>query len=125
MAREVRTFEATIPAGTAEAAPVTVNLPMPARVVRSVRVRMPSGFRGQVGWALGAAGQRVIPWGGSGWIVGDDEVIDWTLEDAITSGAWQLQGYNVGAFDHTVYVTFSLDTVGSPDTTLSLGPLPL
>lgn len=109
MASEVRSFAATIPAGTLVAAPVTVDLAMPARIVRSVRVRTPPGPAGTVGWALGAAGQRVLPWGANQWIVADDEVIEWTLTDQITSGAWQLQGYNTGVYAHTLYVTFSLD----------------
>jgi hypothetical protein len=82
---------------------------MPARIVRRVRVRVPPGPAGLLGWALGAAGQRVLPWGDQQYMVMDDESITWDLEGQITSGAWQLQAYNTGLYDHTVYVTFELD----------------
>ncbi len=109
MAAEVRSFAVSVPAGTAKATPQVSALDMPARIVRSVRVRVPPGPAGTVGWALGAAGQRVLPWGADQWIVADDEAIEWPLEGQISSGAWQLQAYNTGVFAHTLYVTFQLD----------------
>lgn len=112
MATEVRSFAATLPAGTLDSAPATIELAMPARIVSGVRVRIPPGPSGAVGWALGSAGVRVLPWGDQQWIVGDDEVIEAPLTGQITSGAWQLIGYNTGLFDHTIYVTFLLDPVG-------------
>lgn len=116
MAREVRSFAVQVPAGTAQATPQVTDLDMPPRIVRSVRVRIPRGPNGLVGWALGAAGVRVLPFGADEWIVADDEVIEWPLDGQIDSGAWQLQAYNTGTFAHTLYLTFLLDpplTVGS------------
>ena len=109
MAFEYRTFAVAIPAGTAIAAPQITNLAMPARIVRAVRIRIPPGPNGQVGFALGAAGVRIIPYGANQWLVGNDEIIDWPLEGQISSGAWQFQGYNLGANVHTIYVSFALD----------------
>jgi hypothetical protein len=109
VAREVRNFSVTVPAGTQSSSPQVTALTMPARIVRKVRVRVPPGPAGLVGWALGAAGQRVLPWGAGEWIVADNEVIEWELEDQIESGAWQLQAYNTGVYDHTLYVTFLTD----------------
>jgi len=109
VAAEVRTFAVTVPPGTAIAAPQVTALTMPARIVRSVRVRVPPGPSGTVGWALGSAGERVLPWGPNQWIVADDEAIEWDLAGQITSGRWQLQAYNLGVFSHTLYVTFQLD----------------
>jgi hypothetical protein len=112
MAREVRTYAVTVAAGGSAGAPVTTDLDMPARIVQRIRVRVPPGPSGEVGFALGSAGQRVIPWGGETWLVADDESLDWTPVDAISSGAWQLIAYNTGTYDHTVYVTFDLDPPG-------------
>jgi len=109
MAAEVRTFAVTIPAGTAIAAPQVTALRMPARIVRAIRVRVPPGPAGEVGWAVGAAGVRVLPWGAGEWIIANDEAIEWPLDGQITSGAWQLQAYNTGAYPHTLYLTFQLD----------------
>lgn len=112
MAAEVRNFAVTVPAGTAIASPQVTALAMPARIVRSIRLRIPPGPSGQVGFALGSAGTPVIPWGAGQWLVGDDEVIEWALEDQITSGAWELRAYNLGVFDHTLYVAFLVDIPG-------------
>lgn len=109
MAAEVRTFAVSVPAGTSQAAPQVTALTMPARVVRSVRFRIPPGPAGVLGFALAAAGVSVVPWNAGAWLVGDNEVIDWPLEGQITSGAWQLRAYNSGVYAHTVYVSFLLD----------------
>lgn len=125
MAREVRNFAVEVPSGTAKATPQVTDLAMPARLVRRVRVRIPPGPSGLVGWALGAAGERVLPWGANEWIVADDEVIEWELTGQIDSGAWQLQAYNTGLYDHTLYVTFHLDPPGADDRLGTLVPIPL
>lgn len=125
MAREVRTFAVTIPAGTLKASPLVEDLDMPARLVLGVRVRVPPGPSGLVGWALGAAGVPILPWGPDEWIVADDEVIEWPLAGQIESGAWQLHGYNLGVYDHTVYVTFMLDTPNAAGAGALLQPLNL
>lgn len=122
MAREVRNYAVTIPAGTAIAAPLATDLPMPARIARSVRVRIPPGPSGQVGWALASSGVAILPWGPGQWIVGDNEVIEWPLDGQLDSGAWQLIGYNLGVYAHTLYVTFQLDPPGGPGSLGSLAP---
>lgn len=125
MAREVRTFAVTIPAGTALTAPHVEDLDMPARIVERVRVRVPPGPAGVVGFALGAAGVRVIPFGEDQWVVADDEVLELPLVGQIESGAWQLQGYNTGVYDHTLQVTFLLDLPGQAPGATLLTPINL
>lgn len=109
MAREVRQYAVTITAGTTQAAPSLTTLTMPARIVRKVRVRVPKGPSGLMGFALASGGVPVIPWGSGQWFVTDDEEIILELDGQITSGAWQLRGYNTGVYDHTVQLTFYLD----------------
>ena len=123
MASEVRSFAVSVPAGTAASSPQVTDLAMPSRVVRSVRVRIPPGPSGLVGWALGAAGVKVLPWGAGEWIIADDEVIEWALDRQITSGAWQLQAYNTGTYAHTLYLVFLLDPVGLGAIDAPLQPL--
>jgi hypothetical protein len=110
---EVRTFQVTIPAGTAIAAPAVTALTMPSRIVRRILVRFPPGPQGQVGVQLRSGDVQVIPWTTGTWLVGDGEAIPWEPTGTIESGAWQLAGYNTGAFDHTIYLTYELDPVGS------------
>lgn len=109
MAREIRQFSVSVPAGTAIAAPQLTALVMPARIVRRVRVRIPKGPNGQLGFALASSGVPIIPWNTGTWFVADDEIFTWDLDGQIDSGAWQLRAYNVGAYAHTVYLTFELD----------------
>lgn len=116
MAYEIRTFDVTVPAGTLASAPQVTDLTMPARIVRQVDIRIPPGPRGEVGFALGAARQAVIPYNPGQWIIGDDEVITWPLEGQIDSGAWQAILYNTGAYPHTLEFRFHLDLTGQDAT---------
>jgi hypothetical protein len=106
MAVEIRDFTVTIPAGTAVSAGFTASLAMPARVVTEIHIRVPPGPRGEVGFAIGSGGIPIVPYGAGSWIVTDNEDLIYPLDGAITSGAWQLQGYNTGSFDHTLRVYF-------------------
>lgn len=111
MADELRAFTVSTPAGTAITAPQTTALTMPARYVTGVRIRVPPGPRGNLGFALAVAGTRIIPWAADQWLVADDEIIDENLSGQIESGAWQLSSYNTGIFAHVVYITFRLDLI--------------
>lgn len=120
MAGEIRQFKALIPAGTAQATPVRVDMSFPARQVQSVEIRVPPGPSGLVGFALQNSGVTVIPYGSDDFIVTSGDAINWPLEGYITSGSWQLLGYNTGIFDHSIYVRFLLAIV-RPDTTPAPG----
>lgn len=106
MAREVHEFPVSIPAGTPITAPLTFNLPMPPRIIDEVQVQVPPGPRGEVGFAIGQAGVPIFPFESGAYVVTDNELVSWPLEDANTSGAWQIIAYNSGAFNHTLYVRF-------------------
>lgn len=104
MAQEVHSYRVTVPPGTLATAPLVFNLPMAARIVDEIRVKVPPGPRGEVGWAIGAAGTAVLPAEAGAFIVADNETVVWLVQDQITSGAWQLQAYNTGQYNHTLYV---------------------
>lgn len=108
MAREVRNFAVTVTNGTPIATPQLTNLAMPARQVERIKVRVPPGPGGTVGFALALSGVPIIPWQSGQWIVADNEVVDLPLEGFPSSGAWQLRAYNTGVYDHTLYVLFYL-----------------
>lgn len=109
MAREVRRYSVTIPAGTPASAPYVADLVMPARVVRQIMWRVPPGPRGLMGFQIASSGVQVIPWNTGEWIVADDESDIMPLDGQITSGAWQAIGYNTGRYGHAVYLRFLLD----------------
>lgn len=117
MASEIHQFAFTIPAGTPIAVPVSQQLAMPPRTVTQLKVKVPPGARGQMGFRVGAAGVAIIPAIPGSWIVTDNEPIDWPLHNYIDSGGWQVFGYNTGQYPHSIYLTFYCDVPG-------LGPTP-
>lgn len=125
MAREVRRFSVTIPAGTLQAAPQVSPLTMPDRVVRRVVVVVPPGPRGLVGFQLTHAGSQMIPVNSGQFVVADDERIEWDTEGYIDTGAWQMTAYNTGSFPHTLEVRFEVDLIQSVADLLGPQPLPV
>jgi hypothetical protein len=103
-ATELRTFEVLVPAGTLASAPQTTDLTMPPRIMERLEVRIPPGPNGSVGWAFTSKGARVFPFAPSTWVVANDETIPVPVDGAPETGAWQLQAYNTGRWDHTLYV---------------------
>lgn len=106
MASEIHQFAFQVPAGTLQSAPVSQQLTMPPRTVTQLKVKVPPGPRGLMGFNVGAAGVAIIPAIPGSFIVTDNEQIDWPLENYLDSGGWQVFGYNTGQYAHTIYLTF-------------------
>ena len=111
IARDVREFDVTIPAGTLKTAKFSADISFPPAVVVGVDVRVPPGPRGEVGFQLGSKGVQVVPSNAGAYIVTDDQVVSWDFDGQPDGGSWQLLGYNTGTYDHTLHVTFRLATV--------------
>lgn len=109
MAQEIRRKSVTIPANTPKSANFTADMSFPARIVRELDIRVPPGPRGEVGFAIGAAGQPVIPVEAGAYIITDDEKIPWSLDGFWDSGSWTMFAYNTGRFPHTIEVRFLVD----------------
>jgi hypothetical protein len=103
MAQRIENFEVTIPSGTAIAAPQTTNLDFNDGIVERMEVLIPRGPSGRVGFRILHSGDAVIPYDRTKWLIADDEVIKWDLENYPTGSAWAVQAYNIGAYDHTLY----------------------
>lgn len=114
MAREIRRYTATIPAGTAITAPVTVSVAFPVRVVRSVDWSIPPGAQGVMGWQLAMGGVQVVPYGSDTWVIDNGTSGTFSLDGYPDSGAWQVIGYNTGAYQHSVFLVFHLDLPTRP-----------
>lgn len=111
MAREVYRFGVTVPHGTTQAAPQVTSLKMPDREVSRVEIKIPPGPHGLVGFQLASGGVQMIPINAGQFINADDETLGWNLEGFITTGAWQMIAYNLGAFDHTLEVRFDCELI--------------
>lgn len=112
-AAEVRSFAATIPAGTPKNAPVTVDVSFPPRVVLAVSWQVPPGPSGLMGWRLTMSGGNPVIPAGDGWIIADNRSGSWPVAGQPDSGAWEVTGYNTDIFDHTVYLDFMLAMIGT------------
>lgn len=120
---QVQQFIATIPAGTAIATPVTVQMQLTVFQVDAVHIRVPKGHNGQTGFFIASSGQQIIPFRAGNvpvWINANDETFRWDLAELPQSGDYQLVGYNLGNFDHTFHVRWELSNTPDP----SPGPPP-
>jgi hypothetical protein len=88
-----------------------LDVSFPPRKVDAVQVIVPPGPSGLVGWCVMNSRLRVIPYQSDPWIITAGESITWPLSRQITSGDWQVAGYNTGANDHSVYFRFLLDLI--------------
>lgn len=125
MAVEIRRFTFTIPAGTLKTALKTQVVTFPPRVVTQINIRVPPGPAGQMGFSIGSSGNPVIPIDPGTFVVTDNERIEWPLERFWDSGSWEFFGYNLGQYDHSVYIEFLCDLVpiAPPPVTPVLSPL--
>lgn len=109
MAREVYEFPVVFAIGSTRTSPQRTNVTMPKRIVRRVEITIPPGPRGEVGFQLGSNGTAFLPRNTDQFVIGDGAEIGWDLEDQMTSGGWQVIGYNTGQFAHTLYFRFLCD----------------
>lgn len=125
MADEIQAFQVTTPIGVSADSPLTTSLTMPPRIVKAVEIVIPEGCNGALGFALGAAGQNIIPYNAGAWIVGSGETLRWDMDKQINSGAWQVQSWNVGKYPHTLYVRFLVNYVVALELPPEIAPTPL
>lgn len=104
MATELFQKTATIPAGTPIAAPIVIDISIPAMVTERVEWHVPKGAAGLMGWRLTSGGAQVLPKNLGAWVVTAGESGQWQIEGLHDSGKWEVTAYNTGAFSHTVYV---------------------
>lgn len=109
MADEIRQNTLLIPAGTTIAAPVTLDVSFPPREVQGIEIVVPPGVNGAVGFRILNSHVAVIPYDSDDYIIANNEVISWPITNAINSGSWQVQGYNLGTNDHAVYFRWLLE----------------
>lgn len=101
-----KTFQVTIPAGTAKATPVTLPTTFEPNIVDSIEWTFPHGCNGKVGIQIGARSVPVLPGDRAQFYTtsGDTHAIG--LDGHHDSGDWSVIGYNTGQFNHTVQVVF-------------------
>lgn len=99
-------FAPSVPAGTLASAPVTVPMEFPPARVTALRLHIPPGPHGVMGFRIAAAGTQIVPVNVGQWMIGDDEIYELSDLIAPDAGAWEFVGYNTGLYPHLVNVTF-------------------
>ena len=103
MASRIEAPPFLIPAGTAIATPVTMSLFSTRGTVQDVEFLIPPGPSGLVGFSLWHSNEQIIPKVRGTWIIADGEVIRWPLDGYSDQPAWQIRGYNLDVYPHTIY----------------------
>jgi hypothetical protein len=107
-------FDVTIAAGTPKNAPVTTLTQFNAGIVDRIDWLFPDGCNGLVGIQIGARNVPVIPGQAGRFFIRSGDSSGYDLEDLPNTGDWSVIGYNTGAFDHIVHVTFRIRRIPSP-----------
>jgi len=106
MAQDIQTFNVTIAAGVAKATPVLTTIELGVRRVVEVKVEVPPGPRGEVGFWLGSGGVQIVPKNMGTFIVTDNQHMSLAIDDFFDSGSWTVAMYNTGNYPHTYQFTF-------------------
>lgn len=123
MAQIIRRKAATIPPGTAKAAPVNLDISIDPLEVTELHIWVPFGNRGLLGFKIAAAGFQVYPYGADDFIQMEGVWEVWPLEGAINSGAWQIIAYNTGGLAHTIQVIFLGNLPADPAARTAFQPI--
>ena len=114
MGEEVLAYTATIPAGTAKATPVTINLPIFNWDIESLDLQVPTGPNGLMGFYLALSGEQWIPHVRGQYLVWNDHFQNWPLTKQPTNKGWQVVGYNTDVYDHSVFLRFHVNSLSPP-----------
>lgn len=106
MASRIETFDVTIPASTPIATPQTTALNFNDGIIERLEILIPPGPSGLVGFRILHSGTTVIPYAYANFIIADNEVLKWDLENYPTGSAWSIQAYNTDVYAHTLYLRF-------------------
>lgn len=111
MAQYVLPFIATIPGGTPESAPVTVDLELDNWSIEQIDLEVPPGPAGLMGFQVYNNGVAWIPYGAGQWLVWDNTKESYYMTDQPNGSGWAIVGYNEGFYEHSVTVRFHVNPV--------------
>jgi hypothetical protein len=111
MATEIHQFSATIPAGTAIDSPVSIPLEQANYEIESIDIEVPPGPNGLVGFQIYLDDTPWIPFEPLEWIIWNDHSDSWQTENQVVNGGWNVVGYNLGIYYHTVTVRFHTNPI--------------
>lgn len=101
-------FTITVPALTAIASPATTAMVFNAADVDEIKVVVPPGPAGSVGFQVWNGGGPFIPQSAGQYIVADDYTFELPQEKAPNNGNWSFVAYNTDFIPHTLQVGFAV-----------------
>lgn len=114
MAAEIHQFTAVIPAGTPASALAVVKMPLTSFDIEQIDIEVPPGPAGLMGFYLALSGQQWVPFETGQFLVWDNRIASWKLNNQPTSYGWEVHGYNTGVNAHKVVVRFHVNIPPSP-----------
>lgn len=111
MAVEVHQFTVVIPANTPKATLAVVKMKLNLFDIESIDIEVPPGPSGLMGFYLALSGQQWIPWEMGEFLIWDDRAANWPLTEQPTSYGWEVHGYNLDVYDHSIVVRFHVNLV--------------
>ena len=107
-----------------KAYPLVTSINLGAIWLWGIRVRMPPGPCGNLGYAFYNADAQIIPYGPTdSWVIGDDEIWEWDYnqEVGVHLALWT---WNSGSYDHELLVEVSYTPVAAASGTAPSGAQP-
>lgn len=109
MATRYEAVQLVIPPHTPTTAPVSAALFANRAAIDAVWVLVPPGPSGLVGFSFWHSSRQQIPKVDGTWIIADGETVPIQVGDLSPWPDWTIKGYNLDAFQHTLYVRVALD----------------
>lgn len=101
-------LDLVVPAGTTEAAPLTVDVPLEDALLVDIEIIVPGGHKGFTGIKIRQSSQQVLPWGNNNWIIADSWSRVFDMDTEIGSQSISVQAFNTDFYDHTFYLRFHI-----------------
>lgn len=92
---------------------MSLDCSFPPRLVTAIQAVIPAGVNGVAGFQIQNSGVKLLPYDSDDWFVGNNETVPIDLQNQITSGSWQVAGYNIGQNDHSFTFRFYLSVIGA------------
>lgn len=118
-------FLATVPAGSGSAATTAFPTTLVPSKVRRILITFPYGCAGLVGAQVQAAGGYAFPNQQNTFIVFDDLVYTFEVNNQVDSGQWSVVAYNQDVIPHTLQIVYEYDYLKNNSQVSSLTPVAL
>ncbi len=94
----------TVPAGTAQATPVSVPWVTEDNTIVDIEVYVPPGHNGLTGIRIMKGDVQLLPFGANSWITANDYYRVFSIGGFVPTSDLKIQAYNTGNYPHSFYL---------------------